>query len=157
MTGLTTTELYDALRCSPITRSYFGGVLAADELPENISRGRICFILNTDPSNMPGKHWIVLYMSPIPEYFDSTGMSPSFYQKDFENFLICNGPSYLWNARTLQRRGSNVCGHYCLYYINKRCQGYSMSEIVNNFSENQRINDHMVKKYYENEILPYQI
>ena len=29
-----------------------------------------------------------------------------------------------------------------------------MSEIVNNFSENQRINDHMVKKYYEMKYYP---
>ena len=47
----------------PVSRSILGGVLASDELPHR-------YIVNTDPSNMPGQHWIVIYIGENVDYFN---------------------------------------------------------------------------------------
>ena len=48
-----------------------------------------CFILNTDPKNRPGTHWLALY-APLScgiELFDSFGYSPSIYSLDVLHYL----------------------------------------------------------------------
>ena len=54
------------------------GVFARDELPDLMHERRPwCLILNTDPKDKPGTHWLALYAAiagPI-ELFDSFGFS----------------------------------------------------------------------------------
>ena len=62
------------------------GVFARDELTE-ISREirPWCLILNTDPKDQPGTHWLALY-APIAggiELFNSFGLSPTIYSLVF--------------------------------------------------------------------------
>lgn len=54
----------------------FRGVFAADRLPE-LNRGHSC-IANTDPSDLPGTHWIALARSNSDKiyFYDSFGRSP---------------------------------------------------------------------------------
>ena len=46
----------------PVSSSIFGGVLASNDLPNTIKHKPVFYIVNTDPSNMPGQHWIVIYI-----------------------------------------------------------------------------------------------
>ena len=48
------------LETDPITNKCFIGALARDELPKKL-KYPTCFILNTQPRNKPGEHWIALY------------------------------------------------------------------------------------------------
>ena len=102
------------------------GVFARDELPELFREIRPwCLILNTDPKNQPGTHWLALY-APIAggiELFDSFGLSPRIYSLDFLDSLHL--------SFSLQSPSSSVCGHYCIVYIYLRSRNNSLSDIVN--------------------------
>ena len=65
-------------------------VFARDELPELFREIRLwCLILNTDPKDQPGTHWLAFY-APIAggmELFDSFGLSRKIYSLDFLDAL----------------------------------------------------------------------
>lgn len=124
--------------------SQFGGVFPADEI-YNLQKNKF-YIVNADPSFMPGTHWLAMYMSDVPEFFDSLGKSPSFYHIEFEYALINRGPNYIYNARRVQNYGSDMCGMYCIYYVLKRSAEFSMRYIVNEF-DSLDYNDNMVREY----------
>lgn len=123
----------------------FGGVIPSNKLPQNV-RNKF-YVINTDPSYMPGKHWVAVYTAKVPEFYDSLGRPPSFYNKDFEYFLINHGPNYIYNSQRIQSYGSSVCGVYCIYYVLKRSMGYSIKEIVQEFSTDLENNDRKIEKF----------
>ena len=55
----------------------FKGVYPLDKLPD-IIKLPINIIINTDPSYMPGEHWVSLSINKdcYGEYFDSLGLPP---------------------------------------------------------------------------------
>ena len=88
------------------------GVFARDEMPNLIRESRPwCLILNSDPNDLPGTHWLALYApkdGPI-ELFVSLGLSPINYSLDLLDTLHLGFP--------LQSPSTFVCGHYCIVYI----------------------------------------
>ena len=101
------------------------GVFARDELPD-VTREILpwCLILNIDPKNQPGTHWLALYApsSGSIELFDSFAFSTSTYSLDFLEPLH--------SSFSLQSPSTSVCGHYCIVYIYLRSHNYSLSDIV---------------------------
>ena len=127
----------------------FGGIFASDELPNYIPNKPVYIIVNTDPASKPGKHWLALYIDGIcNELYDSLGKDASSYNKHIEYFMIIQSPKYKYNSQRLQNFGSDVCGNYCIQYIILREMGYSINEIVRDFSENLVNNDEIVTEFY---------
>ena len=61
------------------------------------------------------------------------------------NILIASGSSYKYICSRLQAESSNVCGHYCIYFVLQRIKGRSMSDIVLDFNiSNLYANDQLV-------------
>ena len=106
----------------------FGGVIPADWVKECESEK--LYIINSAPSSDPGKHWVAVYLTTVPEFFDTLGHSPEFYRNKFEDFMIEHGPKYVYNPRRVQNYGSSLCGQFCIYYIMSRIRGNPMGEIV---------------------------
>ena len=94
-----------------------------------------------------GKHWTVMYIDKHSEFFDSLGQPPVSYDKDFTNFLIVNGPKYVYSTRRLQSFMSPLCGEFCVYFSHHRCLGYSFVDVVNMFSDNLKVNDAKVELF----------
>ena len=98
---------------------------ARDELPDLTREIRLwCRILNTDPKDQPGTHWLALYASSARriELFDLFGFSPSMYRWDFLDPLH--------SSYSLQLPSTSVCVHYCIVYIYLRTHNYSLYDIV---------------------------
>ena len=79
--GLSTQEIDNMLK--PILKKQYIGTLPADFnkfLPKKLPR-KFSFVMNTDPSNKQGKHWVSVIVDlkndMSVEYFDSFGLSPS--------------------------------------------------------------------------------
>lgn len=115
----------------------FRGAFPYDRLPPApIRRFPAAFIVNTDPSDEPGTHWIALFFPSHDvesEYFDSFG-------RECTNSRILNllkksnhQGRYRWNRVRLQDTFSTVCGHYCNSFIFARLSGLSMGEYVSLF------------------------
>ena len=101
------------------------GFFPRDELSDVTTEIRPwCLILNTDPKNQAGTHWLTLYatLSGGIELFDSFGFSPSMYSLDFLDPLH--------SSFSFQLPSTFVCGHYYIVYIYLRSHNYSLSDIV---------------------------
>jgi hypothetical protein len=62
------------------------------------------------------------------ENYDPMGLPP--YQAAYVAFLNKHCTSWTNNAVRVQEEGSTVCGQHCIYYLNHRCRGYSMTNIT---------------------------
>ena len=107
---MNSTTIEKIIRSDKCSKHVFGGVYASDKLPETA---------NVDRSNIPGSHWIGFWFaSPSHgEFFDSPGQRPEKYTFSFVSFLARNSSKWTCNHRTVQAAFSNVCGHFCIYYV----------------------------------------
>lgn len=140
-----TEELEAYMLSDPYIRRYYGGVVALDRLPSVITKPSI-FIVNSDTADMPGRHWFAVFFNPtVNEHFDSAGFFPSL---TLEASLIAHGPTFQYNNRRVQDYHSNTCGLFCLFYCYFRCRGHSFRDIMQMFSSNLQINEHVVETFY---------
>jgi len=102
----------------------FLGVFPSDQIPYSklfntkITHS-VCCIVNTDPSSLPGKHWVAFFNDASfknnkssLEFFDSFGLKPSFYKLGGNTSI-----EFQSNPFPLQSSHSTVCGHYCILYL----------------------------------------
>lgn len=141
-------QLDSLMNDAPIFDKNFGGVYALNTLPSHPSPG-YAYIINTDPINRPGTHWVAIYLhhnpNMVPEFFDSLGKKPK--SKHFFEFLSAY-PYFIYNNVQLQSPLSTLCGAYCLYFICERLRGQTFVEIISKFNwENLGANDNYVKNY----------
>lgn len=138
-------EISKVMRHFPSTKNCFMGVFPSDRIPKDIPFYPCCFIANTDPSWMPGTHWVAVFVENNAniEYFDSYGRRPMSPQmKEF-----C-GTSYQHNLYAVQSIFSTLCGYFCIYYLVNRCRGNSFSNIMYNFNLNNAVfNENLVKRF----------
>ena len=120
------------------------GVFARDELTDlNREIRPWCLILNTDPKDQPGTHWLAHYAPSAGSIvlFDSFGFSSSMYSLDFLNLLH--------SSYSYQSPSTSVFGHYCIVDIYFRSHNYSLYNIVDLFT-NISNSDEWLKQYIYN-------
>lgn len=132
----------------PYSRKLFLGVFSRDELPAMIPHYPCSLIINTDTKNLPGKHWVAIYISSFREgeYFDSFGQQPSEYVGKWLNQF-----TLYWkvvNKYPLQNALSLYCGSYALYFINERPQRRNVRDVKQVFTLDVFRNDDFVKRYF---------
>jgi hypothetical protein len=77
------------LKNDPFTKTVFTDVLPSDRLPREIRKRPGVYIINTDPSDKPGWHWVAIYFTEVGkgEFWDWYGQAPGFYNKNFTQYL----------------------------------------------------------------------
>ena len=140
-----TRQISSILSFCPLTKQNFRGVFPVDLINQNNEPG--LYVCNTDPSHMPGQHWIVISISKnyIGEYFDSFGFPPQ--KIEFLNFLNRNTQRWTYNKKVLQHPFSTVCGHYCVLYALNYSKGLSLEYFSTLFNKNLYENDIVVHEY----------
>lgn len=140
-------------------KSYLFGydvkVTCADDFPPDARKHRF-WVVNTDRCGGRGIHWVAFHF-PLrgpAEFFDSLGNSPEYNHTRFRYILTINGPRYQYSSSRIQSETSCVCGHYCIYFIEKRNKGFSMKNIMHDFSvsrlhENDRLVSDYVKQLHQ--------
>lgn len=129
--------------------SIYGGTLPCDRLPMTQDRaGRRAFIVNTDPHDRPGTHWVALWTDRDEcELFDSIAMPLGYYKTAApleiwieRHYLTCAS-----NADAVQAITNQTCGYYCLFYLLAKHRGQSMSTFLTMFdTSNYLANDELV-------------
>ena len=128
----------------------FLGTFAYDALPPRKDED-FSLVINTEVASEPGAHWIALVKKGNLIYFlDSYGRNV----KDFtfpidfkETILKYIGDSKLkFNPSLLQQLTSNVCGEYCIYFIQELHKG-GLVKALSVFSDFPVENDKLVVDY----------
>lgn len=140
-----TFELQKALDKDEYTSNFNPKVTSADEglafLEKN--SGRHLLIANTDPSGLPGTHWVLFFRrnsSHPPIFFDSYGKKPSHYYSGWRHF-----DSRGRSNENLQQDHTSVCGDYCLYVARRVAAGYAVKTVLESFQpQDRKHNDEMV-------------
>ena len=137
-------QIDELLRSRADTRNVFGGVHAADTLPERPRERKPCaYVVNTAPLDKAGEHWVVIYFprKPLPpEYFDSYGRAP---EEKFRRFL--GTEKHIYNGTLVQSLFSTACGMHAVYYVWCRCNDMTMENVLNSYHpEDRALNDRMV-------------
>ena len=122
----------------------YTGTFSSNTIPKlKLTSKSKSFICNTDPSYLPGRHWIAMNMykkgkKNILEVFDSYGTNGKINHS--KNWVIKK------NKECYQSPKSIVCGEYCVYFIHKRLLGNSFKNILLSL-KNSKNSDKLVKKY----------
>jgi len=142
--GLDSKQLMWLVRQDPTVK--FLGVFSADRLPtlERVASRRPCgLIVNTDPADKPGTHWVAMYYGDddTDEFFDSYGETVASYNRPWLEHL---NPGYTYSTRALQGDKTSVCGHYCVFYLQQKFRGKTLSRILKYFPGPKSVNDRTV-------------
>lgn len=145
---MNTKQLWNALNLNPVTNKYFDGIFSIDTL-KDIKEKPTLIICNTDPSHKPGEHWVLFFFyKNSVDFYDSLGREITYYGSEFIDFVKNFAHNFKYTVRRTQPIQSDVCGHYCLYYAFKKCNGNSMEEIINNISNKNDVVDFVNKMFY---------
>jgi len=101
-------ELKQIISKDKLLSKTFIGIFAADQLNFNVSQKPSCLIINTDPSEKPGEHWVAIYFDARgnAEYFDSFGKQPA---TEFVAFMKKHGDQIRVHRKRLQSDDTYVC------------------------------------------------
>ena len=154
-----TLELETLARQEPTLNPLFGGVRAADQLPthpvHSEPRG---YIVNTDPHDRPGQHWIALWMQDNGcEIMDSYGLPLETYKtKHVLQWLNANWSVMERNSQSLQAINSATCGHYALRFLAERSQGRSLRQFLEQFKRHDYVyNDAMMARWMNKKMMKH--
>ena len=128
----------------------FIGAHSFDTLP-NRPEGDHSIVVNTAPSNSPGAHWLALVLKNGKFYFlDSYGrdISDLTFSQQFKDTIkeYAKGSKIFHNKQWLQSLTSNVCGDYCVYFI-QEMHRVGFRSMMSVFTDNFKFNDMIVTKY----------
>ena len=109
---MNTSEIDYLLRNDNICKDSFAGVFPSDKISKLRVQLPFACVVNTDPSNEPGRHWCSIFINQhgTGEFFDSYGNHPSHYGKAFVDFLNRHCKRWTYNNVGLQGPFSATCG-----------------------------------------------
>ena len=127
----------------------FYGTVPCDRLPKTLpEEGRTAYIVNTDPHDQPGKHWIAMWTyDNVCEVMDNYGLSLRVYGTTYplEEWMGHHFKYQMHSGKSLQSIFSQSCGDYALMFLIDRAEGRSMNDFLNRFKKNDFVsNDHKV-------------
>lgn len=144
----------DTIQINRLMRKYewneqkFCGVLPIDKLPLKKVKRPCSFIITTDDSSLPGRHWFALYLprtGPI-EYFDSFGIKP--LNKEVYEFIKINGGKWKYNNIQIQDFKSKSCGKICILYLSYCNRGLTLKDFNNLFTKYTLYNERIVRSLF---------
>ena len=129
----------------PKLAQVFYGTVPCDRLPRTIPQeGPTAYIVNTDPHDEPGRHWIAIWTEGnVSEIMDSYGLSLEVYgtTDPIVEWLNRHFKYQLHNRQSLQSLFSQSCGDYALMYLIDRAEGRSMQQFLNRFKKKDYVNN----------------
>ena len=125
----------------------FAGICPNDALPRTELTLPVFIVVNTDPHNLPGRHWKVIYINEQRhgEVFDSLATPLSNHVIRFMNQHASQWKS---NRCMFQHPLSTQCGVYVLYYMTHRLDAPSLQVLCQHFSYNLNHNEMKMSRFY---------
>lgn len=146
---MNTDQLECATREDRCLKEFVRGVFPSDRLPYHVNSFPSAYVCNTDPSGLPGKHWVtVWFRNPIEaEFYDSLGRMPDHYGEDLDRFIKRNTTSCTYNNVPVQSKATSTCGFHVLFYLLLKCRNVDMKYIVSMLQKCKPSSDFYVYEY----------
>jgi hypothetical protein len=141
---MNTREIEHILRSHAKTAPIFLGAVPSDGIPQS-DIYPYAVVINTEPHNDGGRHWVAVFVESKDrvEYFDSFGVLPN---SNIASFLL-RFPHVMRITERFQSLTSTVCGHYCIFFLTKRCSRRSFAQIVKALKAQRPRTDRYVATY----------
>jgi len=155
--ALTDQQLTYLAEKDPNLKWKYVGTLPCDGLPKHPVKTRPrAYIVNTDPHDQPGQHWIALWtQNNLCEVMDSYALPLEVYQqaKPLQDWVMKHWKYVVSNGSSLQGLHSKACGHYALMYLKLKARGGTLQDFVQHFSDYDRVNnDHLVGEFLKEDV-----
>ena len=148
MSNLSNDEIDWALSKVPHAWNMYAGAYAHDQLPHvNLTHVPAFLVINTDSHNLPGRHWISIYIDANRrcEVFDPLASPPSNHVVRFMNRW---SRQWVTNNNMYQHPLSSACGVFVLYHlVNRHCYP-SLSALLQTLSPNLLENEIIMSAFY---------
>ncbi len=140
----------------------FIGVVAADELEDLIKPSlkfdKFGFVMNKDPSDKPGSHWVAVYVDTVDdcavEYYDSFAEDPdplflSQIKKLIDSHDLDIYLKFKINRVKEQAENSPLCGFHAMRFLIDRFKGKDFKECsgYSNVRQSEKQAGQMMKKF----------
>lgn len=122
-----------------------------------MKEGATAYIVNTDPHDEPGKHWIALWTEGnVCEIMDSYALSLDVYgtAAPLQEWMDRQFKYQMRSGKSLQSLFSQSCGDYALMFLVDRAEGRSMNDFLCRFKKGDYVNnDHKVGQWLKSLII----
>ena len=136
---MNTSTIRRALNNHSLTKYIFKDVVPYDLLPIRDISG--VYVVNTDPHDQPGQHWVVVHHTPSAVlYVDPYGIPPP---DPVASKLRSTKKNVFFVTRRVQGC-ARTCGLYCIYYILCLVSPLHTMDI---FSDDFHANDRIVRMH----------
>jgi hypothetical protein len=106
--------------------SNFCGVFGLDELKQIDKHRRGLIIFNTQPTTLPGQHWIALSITKDTIFFFDSLNSGFHSNECVAKFLIKMNKCVILNNFPIQPDASNLCGVHCIVFCHIMSQNNTL-------------------------------
>lgn len=143
---LTTTTASDLLHMARDLKNF--KIFAMDQLPAQVTNGS--YIINTDDSDGPGRHWVALYSGTKQKYvvyFDPFGLPPP---PRMTAFAKSGRKPAIASTTQIQDVASSACGYYCIDFLRDMNKGVSLGDFLAQWNAlDQRENERHLKDEFK--------
>ena len=134
---MNTSDLANLMHMTPD----FYGVVPCCEIEQFKKHDVVGLIVNTDPHDKPGQHWIGLYKNGASlNFFDSFGREMQEFTEPFASIMkdFSSGLKVRSNHMHYQNAFTDTCGLWTLYYILSRiCEIEVFNDFTNDTVKNE--------------------
>ena len=119
----------------------FAGVVPCCEIDQFKKEDVVGLIVNTDPHDKPGEHWVALYKEGERlSFFDSFGRRMEEFEEPFASIMrdFSSRLQVTSNRMQYQNIFTDTCGLWSIYYILTRVWNVSFSGFTNDTFENEK-------------------
>ena len=145
MKALSTTDIIQHLQQHPS----FGGCFPLDKIPP-ITHYPCSIVVNTEKAGEKGEHWVALFMERgLCCYFDSLGFP--ILEKELCQYLQRTYTSVIYNKTTIQDWSSELCGYFCILFVEQVNSVESYASFVQQFNPYElKQNDVILHSLFKN-------
>lgn len=140
-------EHYIAHNADESTKNVYLGIFSVDTLPLKVCNYPLLLIVNSDTSNLPGKHWRAVYIAENlhGEIFDPLGVPISLQLECWMNSFTVK---WIRTYNFIQHPLSPSCGAFVLHFVLNRMQEKSLDTYVrNNYDNALSVNESVIKSF----------
>lgn len=133
---MNTLELAEVMHMTP----NFYGVVPCCQIEQFKKYNEVSLIVNTDPHDQPGEHWVGIYKEGDTMYFfDSFGREMQEFTEPFASIMkdFASGVQVVSNRMKYQNDLFDTCGHWTYYYILTKSCGVDFSNFSNDTMKNE--------------------